>query len=103
MIFGHGPWYAEWHHIAEFWAFIIGLPTLVAVWLSTKRERNIMEKVAPYAKAVAGGVAAFVGSLMLVITGNEGFSDVTIAEWLLVVFNVLGVFGITWRVPNKDA
>ena len=46
------------------------------------------------AKAVAAALAAVAGSLLLVITGNETFADVTVNEWLVVVLNVLGTFGI---------
>ena len=52
------------------------------------------------AKAVAAALAAVAGSLLLVITGNETFADVTVNEWLVVVLNVLGTFGITWGVRN---
>jgi hypothetical protein len=53
------------------------------------------------AKAIAGGLAALAGSLLLVITGNETLADVTTAEWLVCVVNTLGSYGIVWAVPNK--
>lgn len=59
-------------------------------------------KVGTVAKAVGAGAAAGIGSLLLVVTGNETLSDVTQAEWLLVAFNVLGTYGITWAIPNRE-
>lgn len=53
------------------------------------------------AKAIGGGLAAVVGSLLLVVSGNETLADVTTAEWLLVAFNVLGTYGLVWALPNK--
>jgi len=53
------------------------------------------------AKAVAAGAAAAIGSLLLVLQGNETFSDVNTVEWLTVALNVLGSYGIVWAVPNR--
>ena len=61
-----------------------------------------MTNIAPYLKAVAGGVAAGIGALLLVVTGNETVADVTFAEWLLVVLAVLGSFGIVSAVPTRS-
>lgn len=58
------------------------------------------EYFASVAKAIAAGLAAAVGSLLLIVTGNETLADVSTAEWLLVAFNTLGAYGVTWRVPN---
>ena len=60
-----------------------------------------MTNLGPYLKAVAGGAAAGIGALLLVVTGNETVADVTFAEWLLVVLAVLGSFGVVYAVPNK--
>lgn len=54
------------------------------------------------AKAVAGALAAAVGSLLLVLQGSETLADVSFVEWLTVAGNVLGAFGLVWRVPNKQ-
>jgi len=55
-----------------------------------------------YAKAIAGGLAALIGSLLLVMSGNETIADVTQVEWLLVGANTLGSYGIIWKVPNRE-
>lgn len=52
-------------------------------------------------KAYGGGLAALIGSLLLVIQGNETLADVSTAEWLLVAINVLASYGIVWAAPNK--
>lgn len=60
-----------------------------------------MRRMQSVAKAIVAGIAALIGSLLLVITGGEGFADVTTAEWLVVAGSVLGVYGVTWVVPNR--
>ena len=57
----------------------------------------------PYAKAIAAAVAALVAGLALVVTGNEGLSDVTVAEWLVVIGATIGTSGVVYAVPNRDA
>jgi hypothetical protein len=52
------------------------------------------------AKAIAGAIAAAIGSLLLVLQGNETFADVNTVEWLTVALNVLGTFGVVYRIPN---
>jgi hypothetical protein len=52
-----------------------------------------------YAKAIAGGIAAALGSLLLVLTGNETIADVTTVEWIAVGVNVLGSYGIVYAAP----
>lgn len=54
------------------------------------------------AKAVGGGLAAALGSLLLVVSGDATLADVTTAEWLLVGLNVLGAYGIVYAVPNRQ-
>lgn len=54
------------------------------------------------AKAVAAGAAAVIGSLLLVVSGDETLATVTTAEWLLVALNTLGAFGVTWAIPNRQ-
>lgn len=63
-------------------------------------EKLIPAKVAPYAKAFATLVFLIVSALALVITGTEGFGDVTLAEWIAAIaFIVLGT-GLVYAVPN---
>lgn len=52
------------------------------------------------AKAIAGAIAAAIGSLLLVLQGNETFADVNTVEWLTVALNVLGTFGVVYRTTN---
>lgn len=66
-------------------------------------EKLIPARIAPYAKAVATLLFLIVGALALVITGTEGFGDVTLAEWLAAItFVVLGT-GLVYAVPNTPA
>jgi len=60
-----------------------------------------MEHLHPIAKALAGALAAAIGSLLLVLQGNETLNAVNTVEWLTVALNVLGTFGVVWRVPNR--
>lgn len=53
------------------------------------------------AKAVAAGLAAAMGSLLLVLTGDQSLTDVTTVQWLQVGVNVLGSFGVVWAIPNR--
>jgi hypothetical protein len=62
---------------------------------------KLVNVVAPVAKAVAAAGAAFVGSLALYVTGDEGLGDVTVNEWLLVAGFVFAAFGVVWVVPNR--
>lgn len=54
------------------------------------------------AKAIGAGLAALIGSLLLVLQGNETFTDINLVEWLTVAGNVLGSYGLVWAVPNKQ-
>lgn len=58
-------------------------------------------KLNSVAKAIAAGLAAVIGSLLLLVQGPDTLADVTQSEWLLVAFNLLGVYGVTWSVPNR--
>ena len=55
------------------------------------------------AKAFLGATAALIGGLIIVITGSEGFSDVTTNEWLIVVGQVVAVFAAVYFPTNKSA
>ncbi len=60
-----------------------------------------MARLNPYMKAVVAAGVAAVTSLLLIVTGNETFADITIAEWLIVLLAVLGSGGATYAVPNR--
>ena len=45
---------------------------------------TFIEKIAPYWKAIVAFLVPGVAVLVTFITGDEGFADVTTAEWLLV-------------------
>ena len=55
------------------------------------------------AKAFIGAAIALVGSLALIVTGDETLADVTTAEALVVAGEVLAVFAGVWYLPNKSA
>jgi len=55
------------------------------------------------AKAFIGAAIALVGSLALIVTGDETLANVTQAEWLVVIGEVLGVFAGVWFLPNRSA
>lgn len=52
-------------------------------------------------KAWFAGAGAAASYLAGVITGDEGFADVTTNEWLVGIAFVIGSFGITWTIPNE--
>ena len=54
-----------------------------------------------YAKAIYGTIAAVIGSLALLLTGDEGFTDISTREWLIVAGEALAVGGIVFGVKNK--
>jgi len=54
------------------------------------------------AKAVGAGAVAAIGSLLLLLSGTDSLDTVTTAEWLLVALNVLGAYGVVYRLPNKS-
>ena len=57
-----------------------------------------MDKFAPYAKAIVGGLASGLAVLAGVLDGG-----VTAEEWINVALAVLGVGGATYAVPNRRA
>ncbi len=52
-------------------------------------------------KAFIGAGIALVGSLALIVTGDETLVNVTQAEWLIVVGEVLAVFAGVYFPTNK--
>lgn len=49
-------------------------------------------------KAAVGGAAA--GTAAAATAVQDG--RVTAAEWVTIVVAILGAYGITWRVPNRE-
>jgi hypothetical protein len=58
-------------------------------------------------KAYAAGVAAFLGSVAVILAGqpvdHQGVQYVTQLEWINITIFVLASYGITWSVPNTPA
>ena len=54
-----------------------------------------------YRKAIYGTLVSVVGSLALLVTGDETLSSVTQGEWLVVGAEALAVFGVVFGVTNK--
>jgi hypothetical protein len=54
-------------------------------------------------KAFFGAAIALVGSLALLVTGDETLANVTQAEWLVVTGEVLAVFSAVYFPTNKTA
>lgn len=58
------------------------------------------------AKAYASGLAAFVGSVSIILSTQRmpemGIQYITQYEWSTVILSVLAAYGITWRVPNTS-
>ena len=55
------------------------------------------------AKAFIGAAIALVGSLALIITGDETLSDISTAEAIVVAGEVLAVFAGVYFPTNKSA
>lgn len=55
------------------------------------------------AKAIAAGVVSLAAYLVGVVPASGGFGDVSVVQWLGAVVFLGGAYGITYRVPNKDA
>ena len=60
----------------------------------------MIEKAKPYAKAIVTLLWLIAGALLLVVTGDESFSDVTVAEWLSVIVYVAVGTGLVYATPN---
>jgi len=54
-----------------------------------------------YGKALAAVLYIVGVNLLVFITGDETFVDVTTREWIFVAVEALGAFGIVYAVPNK--
>lgn len=55
-----------------------------------------------YAKAVTALFYIVGVNLLVFITGDETFADVTVREWIFVATEAFGAFGIVYAVPNKS-
>lgn len=53
-----------------------------------------------YAKAIAAFVMSVLGGLAIVITGNEGFGDVTLNEWLVLAADVVATTAAVYGFRN---
>lgn len=62
-------------------------------------------ELAKVAKAIASGIAAFVGTIVLALdlqpADHQGIQYLTQAQWGIIILAVLASYGITWRVPNR--
>jgi uncharacterized protein (DUF2062 family) len=56
-------------------------------------------KISKTLKAIAGGLAA--GAAAAVTAVQDG--HVTAAEGITIALAVLGAYGVTWAVPNRQA
>src|SRR5438067_573672 len=65
----------------------------------------IWNEIAKVAKAIASGLAALVGTIVLALDlqplDHQGIQFLTQANWGIIVLAVLASYGITWRVPNR--
>ena len=61
----------------------------------------MIEKIAPYWKAVVAFVVPGLALLATFITGDEGFGSVTTTEWIAVAVAVLGTPLAVFAVANK--
>ncbi len=52
-------------------------------------------------KAFVGATTALIGSLALLVTGDETLANVTQAEWIVVAGEVLAVFAAIYFPTNK--
>lgn len=59
------------------------------------------DTIAPYAKAIAGALAAGLTYLIGVIPASGGFNDVSLVGWLGLGLAILASFGVVYRVPNR--
>lgn len=56
-----------------------------------------------YAKAIVAFLTAALGGLALVVTGNEGFADVSTNEWLVLGADVVVTTAAVWGIRNADS
>ncbi len=69
--------------------------------MTTPEETLSKFSLGKYSKAITA-FAYIVGvNLLLFITGDETFADVTVREWIFVATEAFGAFGIVYAVPNK--
>lgn len=57
-------------------------------------------------KAYAAGLAALLGSVAVILSGqpvdHQGVQYITQLEWINIAMFVLASYGITWGVPNTS-
>jgi hypothetical protein len=62
-----------------------------------------MNKIAPYAKAVAGFLVPFAGQILAAMQdGSAGGSVITQQEWVTAALTSLVAGGAVFGVPNRD-
>jgi len=62
----------------------------------------MLEKLKPYAKAVAAAVVCAAAYLVGVVPAEGGLGDVSVVQWLGLVVFMGGAYGITFHVPYKS-
>lgn len=66
---------------------------------------TVTNELAKVAKAIASGISAAVGTIVLALDlqpgDHQGIQYLTQAQWGIIVLAVLASYGITWRVPNR--
>ena len=56
-----------------------------------------------FGKVAFAAATAFIGSLVVVMVGDVGFSDVTSGQWLASILAGLVVAGGTYGIPYKPS
>lgn len=56
-----------------------------------------MNKIAPYAKAILGALAAFLTAIATALDDNT----ISMQEWITAVVALIIAGGVVFRVPNK--
>lgn len=62
---------------------------------------SIKESAKAYLAAVGALASYLVGVLDPTALGFDAFAAVTTTQWIGAIIAVLGVFGVTWSVPNR--
>lgn len=66
---------------------------------------TIGNEAAKVSKAIASGIAAAVGTVVLALdlqpADHQGIQFLTQSQWGIIILAVLASYGITWRVPNR--
>lgn len=60
------------------------------------------QPVTHHAKAIVAFLTSVLGGFLIVITGNETFADVTVAEYLSVAASTVTNTAAVWLTPNGE-